>query len=193
MSELPPTTGKGSSAWHTLVIAGQAAPGTCKCKPKRGYKVDKKAGLGEDGGTTTIQGKDVPGVTLTIQVWSQSQLEQLAALIETLFPFGTAIPDPISVSHPVLAMHGVSALFFETVEGPDQVEPGLWTTTIAATEFRPPKPVTATTPTKSKGAGDTGNGLFDKKKKPAKPDPNSRKRVAEPTPPKREKSGFWGT
>ena len=173
MSALPPIVGKGSAAWHTLVIAGQPCPGTCIVKPKRGYKVDKKSGLGEDGGTTTLQGKDVPSVALTIKVWKQAQLEAIASLIATLFPFGGTAPDPFQVSHPVLAMNGITSLFFESMDGPNQTEPGLWEIQIQATEFRAPKPVPSTTPKKAKGAGSTGNKLFDKKGKktpaPAKP------------------------
>lgn len=175
MAALPPIVGKGSGAWHTLMLAGAACPGIATCKPKRGYKVDKKAGLGEDGGTTTVQGKNVPDVAITIRVWKQSQLEQLAALIATLFPFGSAVPDPFQVSHPVLAIHGISALFFESVDGPNQVDPGLWEVQLAANDFRAPKPAPASTPTKAKGAGSgSGNALFDKKKKgklPAPPKP----------------------
>ena len=172
MSALPPIVGKGSAAWHTLVIAGQACPGVCVVKPKRGYKVDKKSGLGEDGGTTTLQGKDVPSTTVTVRVWKQDQLEKLAALVATLFPFGGPAPDPFTVSHPVLAIQGITSLFFESVDGPTQVEPGLWELQLQATEFRAPKPAPAVTPKKSTGAAQ-GNKLFEKKGKklpaPAKP------------------------
>lgn len=187
MAALPPLVGPGCSAWHTLVIAGQAAPGICTVKPKKGFKVDKKAGLGEDGGTTTLHGKDVPTVSVVIRVWTQAQLEAVAALLATLFPSGPA-PDPFTVSHPVLAMQGITSLFFESVEGPNQVEPGLWEVTFSTTEFRTPKSVGSTTPTKSVGA-DNGNALFDKRKKRV---PKERPpRVAPPPPPPKFKPGSW--
>lgn len=151
MAALPPLVGKGSAAWHTLMVAGAACPGVCTVKPKKGYKVDKKSGLGEDGSTLTVQGKDVPGVTVTVRVWKQEQLEQLAALIATLFPAGSAVADPVKVSHPVLTIAGVSALFFESVDGPTQTEPGLWETTFAASEFKTPRPSTGGSPTSAKG------------------------------------------
>jgi hypothetical protein len=133
------------------MLAGEPCPGTATCKPKRGYKVDKKAGLGEDGGTTTLQGKDVPAVSITVRVWTQAQLEKLSTIISALFPSGAGVPDPVRVSHPVLAMLGITALFFESLDGPTQVEPGLWEVQFSATEFRQPKPVGSSTAKSARG------------------------------------------
>jgi hypothetical protein len=144
------------------MVAGAACPGVCVVKPKRSYKTDKKSGLGEDGSTLTIQGKDVPSVSVTVRVWKQEQLEQLATLIGTLFPAGSAIADPVKVSHPVLAIVGVTALFFESVDGPTQTEPGLWETTFAASEFKPARAAGAG------GSPTSATGISAKQKKAMK-------------------------
>jgi hypothetical protein len=195
MPALPPLVGKGSAAWHTLIIAGQAAPGIATVKPKKGLKVDKKAGLGEDGGTTTIQGRDVPSLTVTIRVWTQTQMEQLSALISDLFPAGES--SPWQVSHPVLSILGISSILFESIDGPTQPEPGLWEVQLSACEFRKPKPSAgggAYDPTTAKAAGDalhTAVKAVTKGTKTVLPkaQPNRKPRVSKADPP--PKSGSW--
>jgi len=140
MPQIPPLAGKGCDAWDTLLIAKQLAPGLADVKPKKGYKVDKKTALGEDWGTTTLQGKDVPDVRVTLTTVTKAHVQQLYELISVLFPAGEAAPDPFDVSHPALAMLGISQLFFEAVEGPTRVDKDRLQVSFGCFDSRPSKP-----------------------------------------------------
>lgn len=116
MPTIPLLSGKGSSAWHTMLVGGSPLPGVASVKPKKGHKVDKKAGLGEDGATTTIQGKQLASATITLRTYKPEHIEELQGWLAILFPSGNPSSDPYAVSHPALAMLGITALFFETVD-----------------------------------------------------------------------------
>lgn len=186
MPQLPPLAGKGASAWHTMLVGGQALPGVVTLSGSKGYKVDKKPGLGEDGGTTTIQGREIPSVELTLRTYKPEHVEELAGWLKILFPSGSDTPDPFVVSHPALAMLGITTLFFEKCSVPVQM-PAPEQTRIevrfTCSETRTAKPMSGGTKSPTKGI-DTSKGQFGKKQPPPKATGKTPPKVTIPKPPK---------
>jgi len=118
MPEIPPLSGKGCSAWHTFLVGGQELPGVATVEGGKGYKIDEKAGLGEDDGTLTVQGKDIPSFTVTLRTYNPEHVDALVWWLELLFPGGAPTPDAFRVSHPGLALLGITVAYFKAVTVP---------------------------------------------------------------------------
>ncbi len=91
-------------------------PGISKVKGKGIAKLDKKSAPGSSGATVTYLGAEPIEVEITTTIWDQTQLQELDRIIRMLAPRPTkGLPKPVRVSHPKLAMFGVSKLFVSEI------------------------------------------------------------------------------
>lgn len=89
--------------YDTIIIAGMVAPGKATVSGvKRSWKIDKKEGKGSDGGTVTIQGKEIPEFEVTFTLWEQEHFEQWEQLQSILENASGAKSSALSISHPAL-------------------------------------------------------------------------------------------
>jgi hypothetical protein len=170
---------RGESADYLKIGRGIAPGIVVSIKVKRAHDIDKKKGGGTTGTTITTNGERAIEVEITLRFWDddepnvhdaelggashlENELQRVQFLIDGLFPGGNKKPEPFDVAHPILALHHITSLFFESFDGPTQESPGVWTITLRATHFQPPKPkpvsvtgtpTTSKGPTKTKGAG----------------------------------------
>jgi len=74
------------SQWETIVIAGIRAPGICRVDGGRRRRIDHKEMFGASGMPITDGGLLPAQFTITITIWTWSQLVQLGKLYQLLMP-----------------------------------------------------------------------------------------------------------
>lgn len=129
-----------TSAEHNyVVVAGIPSPGRAQFTGvSTNYKWDSQPSYGMSGATQIFRGRDISKFTLTITMWRREHFVQWAIFAKLLEPPSPTKPLVVSMSHPVLAAAGISAIAVESVGQPERQSNGLWVATIKLMEYRPP-------------------------------------------------------
>lgn len=166
----PVRTLRGANA-DVLRIGHGFAPGIVTKGPtvKRAHDVQKDKGGGTSSKKLTTNGEKFAEVDIELTVYEgdpdehdlalgsashiENEIDRFWFLIGSLFPDGVPV-DPFDVSHPILTLHRIKSILFESFTGPTPTgEVGVWTYTLKGTAFRPPLPKpkpASSTPTSSK-------------------------------------------
>ena len=147
-----PFWGTNSALWDYCAIGPfPENPGiVSKIEINRSVKWDKKDGPGVNLCYTTYQGDSPAELSIELVIWQASQLDLAQKMIAFLFAKSlvkTKPRSPITIVHPVVAMHGLSLFVVDSVKGPTlPSRDGMSHITIELTQWgNPPKaPVTVT-------------------------------------------------
>lgn len=154
-NETNPTEVFGTG-WDYLVLGGYQVPGVLEEPPKAeaSRKADKKNGPGLDGATLTWQGYEPPDVSFKILIWKRDQWEAWQDLYPLILPRPGKPPSaPFSVSHPALAILGITEIAITKVSAPEKASVrGAMRITIQGVQWVKPKQVGTSTP-KAASAG----------------------------------------
>lgn len=133
-------------AYHALVIGGVVSPGVVTLSGfKREVKWDVKAGGGEDGASTSRNGKDPAKGTATFSlvldpVLGVDEFAAWEAFLPTLqSTFDKAAPQALDVYHPDLALLGITAVVVEGIGQLTHDGMGGASVVVDLLEYRPPK------------------------------------------------------
>lgn len=129
-----------TSAEHNyVVVTGIASPGRAQFTGvSTNYKWDVQPSYGMSGATQIFRGRDISKFTLTVTMWRLDHFAQWAVFAKLLEPPSPTKPLVVSMSHPVLAAAGISAVAVESVGQPERQPSGLWVATIKLMDYRPP-------------------------------------------------------
>jgi hypothetical protein len=144
-----------ANAWNILTIAGERLPGLVNVPTGALERsVDVKKPLGAKAATIAFHGDDPAKPEWELTLWTPKQWDRYQEMLPLIQPRKPdAYPQPVSASHPTLALHGITAIFFTKVGFP-QIKEGICTIALSAMEWVPkPKPV------KNSGAGGAGPSL----------------------------------
>lgn len=150
-----PSPWEAPELWSTLVFGDIKIPAIAVVDPKGKVKADKKTGAGANGGTITIQGRELSTFAVTIKYgfyWDdddfdsddpyaplRSQHEAICKVIALCRPVRVAA-NAIAVSHPVFSLYGVKSVIVEDITGPKPEEDGTFSLKMDMIEYRAPKP-----------------------------------------------------
>lgn len=167
-----------------VTIGDFLIPGrVCKAhvtKGTAGARWDVKEGVGRNGATATFQGKKLARFTIHLEAgWRNQESDEgdghalLWQVVQEVWK-ATSTGKPLSVSHPVLDLVGVSSMLVESMDLPTY-EGQTMQVTFDCIQFAPPakapKNVTATPAGASVLAGSIGDTFLEKDAASTKPAP----------------------
>ncbi len=139
--------------WDYVALNGVVLPGIAKVKVGKGRKLDVKLPPASHGATITDRGYKPAPVEITLTQWTPSQntlMQQLMSGANTLLSLepkpNTSYQAPAyPIDHPATAMHGVTNVIIEDIEGPeDSSVKGAKEYRIKCLQFFPPPKLDAT-------------------------------------------------
>lgn len=138
--------------WDRVVLGGAPLPGIATVKGKITRKIDVKHAPERFGATLTDLGSSPATFQIQLQLWTQQHLDDWELRAPFLAPpANKRNPKPFDISHPVLNIHGIRAVYVVSVGMLEKTgAPGVWSTVLDCLEWRPASPAEATTP---RGAG----------------------------------------
>jgi hypothetical protein len=136
-----PFWGDAPDAWNTLIIAGRKVPGIAKVSGAAyDIRVDKKTVPGEHGEKQTTLGREPCDPELEVKLWTAEHLKAFLNIVRLFLPrAGGALPPPVDVVHPALAMFKVRSLRIMKCSFPEEREPGVFFLHMRCREFIPGK------------------------------------------------------
>lgn len=148
-SDGPPTLAGLDSPWSYLYLGIPSTqnytPGKATVRVRSARAADVKKGSGFDGGHVAFHGVPPRRVEIDLLIWTPEQLRILATQWPTLFPQAyKGNPPAYDVQHPMLSLHGIRSLQFDSGEGPDVDRDGRGTFRMTAWEFLQPGKKNAT-------------------------------------------------
>lgn len=105
--------------WDTITIAGKVLPGLCVVDGQRGRKLDKKNPKGCDDATISDDGAEATDIDIKLVLATRQQwidYQRIVPLLDPAINKGKA--KPVDVSHPALALHGVTQIYIEKLSFP---------------------------------------------------------------------------
>lgn len=152
--------------WERVELAGLPLPGICRVTGDgMRLKIDAKKAAGRHGANVAFLGQDAVSFTIEVKMWTQAHLDAFEDIVlcakpkakykeakQSKLKGGAGQPrsgrvlvgydhTPLTVSHPALALFGISACIVESVSIPTEQTPGLWTASLRCREFRPAEEV----------------------------------------------------
>jgi hypothetical protein len=154
-----PFWGDAPDAWNTVVMAGKPLPGIAKVHGAAfDIRVDRKSIPGTHGEHLTTLGREPCDPEIEVKLWMPIHLENFLAVVKLFLPkTSAALPPPVDVVHPALAMFKVRAVRVMKCSFPEEREPGIFYVTMRCREFirgsKGTKPTTDTASIIKEGPG----------------------------------------
>lgn len=147
-------------------------PGVCEVKISRGRKSNKTSAFRGNGAVIQPQGVELASVTITVRIWTRTQLEDMLDMLDRIDPrIGAQGDDPsvkaladvqaYDIQHPKTRMRKIHAIYIDKVDGPDADPSGMLTFTISATQWVPIADKPKATKPVDKSLGLTGGTVTD--------------------------------
>ncbi len=172
-----PFWGDSPESWDSATLGGVSIPGVCRVSGDgMRLKADRKTASGQDGASVAMLGLDVVSFSIDVRMWTEAHLRAFESLVKMAKPKASAVVRksavskksaggagksgsqavgrdlvPLSVSHPALAIFGISECVVESVSLPSEQSPGLWTASFRCREFRKPSDRNVSRPSSGKG------------------------------------------
>ncbi len=123
--------------WSTLlldglvfpaVLRGYDDPGACGMLPPKGnlrYRVDSQKVRGQSGHKLNVEAYEPARLVLTFRLWRAEQWAAFRAFLPQISPRNKntkAAPRRFRVSHPVLAVYGISEVFIHDIALPSEAD-----------------------------------------------------------------------
>lgn len=131
-----PFWGDAPDAWDRALIAGRLVPGRVVVEAKVKNRIDKKSIPGTHGAKMTHIGYEPAEVTLTIEIWTAAQLDELRSIVQLIRPRKSA-PQPFTLQHPSIAMLDITSVLFMEVANLRPKGDGMYSMTITGLEYVP--------------------------------------------------------
>jgi hypothetical protein len=135
-----PNPDAAPESWDTLTLGGQLLPGIVIVKLATKADLEKKKAKGKARASISDNGTPLREPQIT---WMFDAVKDWARYLQ-VWPMlqerkAGASRSPLEAVHPMLALHGVSKLLVEEIEGPD-IEKMLATVVLKTVEYAPPAP-----------------------------------------------------
>jgi hypothetical protein len=146
------------SAWDTLRLAGDPAPGLCVSitGATNARAWDTKKATNSSGASIVYSGDELAKLKVRLLLWTDAHLAEWEAWKRHLAPPTEGNPNALDIEHPALALLTVpiTSVVVEDAGGPVLQPDGTYTIDIALLQYRAPTPATAVPGgSKSSGAG----------------------------------------
>lgn len=132
-----PFWGDSPDSWNTVVMAGRRLPGIARVGGAAfDIRVDRKAIPGEHGEHMTTLGREPCDPEIEVQLWTPGHLKDFLAIVALFMPKSqTALPPPVDVVHPALAMFKVRSVRIMKCSFPEEKDKGVFVVKMRCREF----------------------------------------------------------
>lgn len=132
-----PFWGDAPDAWNTVIMAGRRLPGIARVGGAAfDIRVDRRTIPGEHGEKQTTLGREPCDPEIEVRLWTAAQLRDFVAIVKLFLPKSqTALPPPVDVVHPALAMFKVRAVRVMKCSFPEEQEKDVFVVKMRCREF----------------------------------------------------------
>jgi hypothetical protein len=126
--------------WQRVSLAGVDLPGFCAVRSAKIRKVLTVAGPKADAEELIDTGAEASEVSIVCYMWIPAHLAAYEELVDVLEMRGgtRADPRPVDLVHPGLNLVGIGSVYVTLITPPEPSSlPGVYETTIHASEFKP--------------------------------------------------------
>jgi len=139
------------SPWDTVKLGGWTLPGRASVDSTRGRRIDVKKVKGQHYATLTFNGYDPARITINLSIWTQGQLDMLAAIMPVLeappAAYADGTFDALDIVHPSLQLRNITQVLIEEIGSLKASSiKGVWDLKIRCLEYKriPKAPASAT-------------------------------------------------
>lgn len=130
-----------SNALNYVIVCGIPNPGRASISGAAVvYNWDVQPSYGMSGAVTVYKGRGISEFTLTISLWELPHFIAWPAFAKLLEPPKPGIKLVVEMIHPTLSDIDVKAVVVKSRGALERQSNGVWTSTIALMEYRPPIP-----------------------------------------------------
>jgi hypothetical protein len=124
-----------------VVVNGVTSPGKAVISGADiPWNYDVQQGYGLSGAVTVFRGRGVAEPTLTISLWDRAHFLLWPLFLKMLEPPKPGIKLVVEMKHPALSAADIKAVAVKKLGQLERQSTGIWTSTIALIECRPPLP-----------------------------------------------------
>jgi hypothetical protein len=134
-----PFWGSAPDAWDTVVLGGVALPGIATPSGWLEQRLFKKRSPKKHGQTVVFNGWGAAQVEVRLEIWTPDQWEAFVGVVKRIVipPPKKGVPPPLSISHPAVAVLGVTAVHVEKIYMPKMIRPGVMQIDLKCEQFLP--------------------------------------------------------
>lgn len=132
-----PFWGDAPDSWNTLIMAGRRLPGIARVGGAAfDIRVDRATVPGVHGEKQTTLGREPCDPEIEVQLWTAAHLQAFVEIVALFLPKSkTALPPPVDVIHPALAMFRVRAVRVMKCSFPEEKEKDVFVVKMRCREF----------------------------------------------------------